>query len=278
MRLDALFFVPLILGVSATPVQRQCKAKIQTKTGGTGSGVNSTLPVGADFGRPTGSEWQGKSMSGHRTWSGGANGQVTTAPVTTAAVTTVPVTTSNEAPAAVTTSSVDTDVVETQVTSSSSDGAAAAQVTSEPVGATSRTTSQAVVPTTSPAAVTTAKTTSQAPAALPSSAAPAETTTTAAAAAGSGSTSGTNSGSAQVGLAWTSTSGAISQFKSIAGSKLSWYYNWALTASSNDDGVPFVPQVWGSGSVSGVAAASGGWGSGITHVLSFNERTSTLFS
>jgi hypothetical protein len=72
--------------------------------------------------------------------------------------------------------------------------------------------------------------------------------------------------------------GPVSAFTG-SGSKLSWYYNWALDSNSDSAGLEFVPMVWGEASVSGVKASSAKWkAQGVTHVLGFNERKSFHFS
>jgi hypothetical protein len=58
---------------------------------------------------------------------------------------------------------------------------------------------------------------------------------------------------------------------------MSWYYNWALDSNSDSVGLEFVPMVWGESSVSGVKASAAKWKEqGVTHVLGFNERESSL--
>ena len=103
-----------------------------------------------------------------------------------------------------------------------------------------------------------------------SSLAPAPTPSTSTAVVG-GSGGGVHGGA--VGLGWNDESGTnIESFLSVPGSKLSWYYNWALTPTSSASGLEFIPQVWGSGSIAGLKAAKPSWPAGTEYVMSFNER------
>ncbi|EIW71947.1 hypothetical protein TREMEDRAFT_58092 [Tremella mesenterica DSM 1558] len=89
---------------------------------------------------------------------------------------------------------------------------------------------------------------------------------------GGGGNGGGGAAGGAVGLAVDSSSGQLSAFKSVSGSKLSWYYNWGLSPTgSGADGLEFVPMVWGTGSTSGLAAAAKSWPAGTKYVLSFNE-------
>ncbi|KAK4688157.1 hypothetical protein P7C73_g1968, partial [Tremellales sp. Uapishka_1] len=101
----------------------------------------------------------------------------------------------------------------------------------------------------------------------PSSSSAADTTVSSATATAMASSGGGGSGGA-IGVGWNADSG--SQMSSFT--NLSWYYNWGYTPSSNtDSSIEYVPQVWGSGSVDGVAAAESSWPSGTNYILSFNE-------
>lgn len=73
-----------------------------------------------------------------------------------------------------------------------------------------------------------------------------------------------------MGLAVNSVTGPLTSFTG-AGSKLGWYYNWAVGANADSAGLEFVPMVWGESSVAGIKAESEKW-EGVTHVLGFNER------
>ncbi len=90
---------------------------------------------------------------------------------------------------------------------------------------------------------------------------------------------GGGSAGGPVGLGWNGQSGTkVNTFANAPGSKLSWYYDWALTPTSGVSGLEFVPQVWGSGSVAGVAGAAKSWPAGVDYVLSFNERKFSAIS
>lgn len=86
------------------------------------------------------------------------------------------------------------------------------------------------------------------------------------------STAPTVAGDHRVGLGVNGETGPLSSFVGD-GSKLGWYYNWALDANADSAGLEYVPMVWGNESVSKVQAASEKW-QGVSYVLGFNERQS----
>ncbi|EIW68346.1 hypothetical protein TREMEDRAFT_63516 [Tremella mesenterica DSM 1558] len=88
---------------------------------------------------------------------------------------------------------------------------------------------------------------------------------------GGGGGGGGDGDGMQVGLAYAGRGGSIAPWKSLPGSKLSWYYTWSATATSNDDGLEFIPMVWGEKSLAGLTDAEKKWPAGTKYVLSFNE-------
>lgn len=108
----------------------------------------------------------------------------------------------------------------------------------------------------------------------PSSVSASASTAVSATGAPAPSATATNPGETKVGLGVNGDTGPLSKF--VGGnSKLAWYYNWALDSNTDSAGLEYVPMVWGEESVGRVTEAQKKWDAqGVTHVLSFNERTS----
>ena len=68
---------------------------------------------------------------------------------------------------------------------------------------------------------------------------------------------------------------ASSDFQASSFTGLKWYSNWNDIPTSGMGSLEYVPMVHDSGMVDGIKAASAQW-SGVTSVLSFNERMSFL--
>ncbi|ORX40547.1 glycosyl hydrolase catalytic core-domain-containing protein [Kockovaella imperatae] len=124
------------------------------------------------------------------------------------------------------------------------------------------TTSQHVIETQSRAAVQTSQLVVQTSAAATSAAAPMPSDSSNGATGGSAG--GGGAGGAGLGINYSSL------FKAQNFPGLTWYWNWALTPSSDTGSLEFVPNVHSASNVDGVASAAASW-TNVRYVLGFNE-------
>lgn len=101
--------------------------------------------------------------------------------------------------------------------------------------------------------------------------APTDDTVVAIGTGGSTGDTGSSSGSTSNGAGLAINDQSIKSFSGFLKGNLGWYTGWATTSLKGTDGLEWVPQVHGLGSVAGIKDASKSW-LGVRSVLSFNER------